>query len=125
MGRAPAGPVKAKALQNLRAGNLLFDRGLYDAAASRYYYAMFQASVHVLESRGVPPGSAVPDTQRWRHRTVRARVAEVRGRPGDERLYEEIRLLRETADYNPDPVGHRAVESCRREVERFVQDATK
>ena len=123
-GSARAGPVKAKALQNLRAGNLLFDRGLYDAAASRYYYAVFQASVHVLESRGVTPAAAIPGARRWGRPTVRARISEVRGRPEDERFFGSLRDLRDKADYNHWSVGFLAVESCRREVERFVLETT-
>ncbi|HET6203495.1 MAG TPA: HEPN domain-containing protein [Planctomycetota bacterium] len=116
--------MKAKALQNLRAGALLFDRGLYDAAASRYYYAVFQACVHALEGRGLTPGTTIPGARRWDHPTVRVRAAAVRDRPEDERFFEDLRLLRERADYNPEPIGHGAVESCRREVERFVLDVT-
>jgi uncharacterized protein (UPF0332 family) len=116
--------VKAKALQNLRAGNLLLDRGLYDAAASRYYYAVFQASVHVLEARGVTPGMAISRARRWGHPTVLARAAEIRGRIEDGPLFQRLRELRDRADYNREPVGQWDVESCRREVERFVRETT-
>ena len=41
-----------KATANLRAGVILSAAGLIDAAASRYYYAMFQAAVHRLTVLG-------------------------------------------------------------------------
>ena len=117
--------MKAKALQNLRAAGLLFDRGLFDAAAGRYHYSLFQACVHALERRGATPGESRPGALRWGHPMVQGRAGEIRGRPEDERFFERVRDLRERADYNPEPVGRWDVESCRREVERFVLEATE
>ncbi len=41
-----------KAEENLKAAQLLFDSGLYNACANRSYYGALQAAVAVLASRG-------------------------------------------------------------------------
>ncbi len=40
--------LKDKAAANLKAGEALLALGFVDPAASRYYYALFQAAVHAL-----------------------------------------------------------------------------
>jgi len=42
----------SKAEENLKAARLLFDSGLYNACANRAYYAVLQAAIAVLASKG-------------------------------------------------------------------------
>ncbi len=42
-----------KAKANLKAAQLCFDSGLYDASANRAYYAAFQAAAAALAARGI------------------------------------------------------------------------
>jgi len=53
----------AKAEQNLRAAELLFENGLYDASANRSYYAALHAAVAALSGAGIK-------TERISHDTV-------------------------------------------------------
>ncbi len=43
----------AKAKENLRAAQICFDNGLYNACANRTYYSALQAAVAALSHRGI------------------------------------------------------------------------
>ncbi len=47
-----------KAQNNLRAAQICFDNGLYDASVNRAYYAALQAAVAALASRGLKRAKA-------------------------------------------------------------------
>ena len=44
-----------KADENLKAAQLCFDNGFYNACANRAYYAMFHAAIAILIIKGFPP----------------------------------------------------------------------
>src|SRR5438105_2013613 len=90
--------LKDKAVANLRAGDVLFAAGLVDPAASRYYYALYQAAVHALTRLGWTPARVRSGAVEWEHSMVRNFVSTVRGRRSDRDLYQEMRELRERAD---------------------------
>lgn len=114
--------MKEKAIQNLEAGNLLLVRGLVDAAASRFYYALFQAAIHALEGKRASPSR--PGARPWSHRVVGDRIAGVRNRDGDAAFFRKVRDLRGRADYDASPVERRDVEYLKHEIERFVREVT-
>jgi uncharacterized protein (UPF0332 family) len=88
-----------KAKANLQAGEILSAAGLVDPAASRYYYAMFQAAVHRLTALGWTPGRLSSGAVKWDHTMVANNVLLVRRRRSDRDLFAEVRRLRERADY--------------------------
>ncbi|MGH7151042.1 MAG: hypothetical protein ACREIU_10105, partial [Planctomycetota bacterium] len=95
-----------------------------DEAASRFYFALFQAGVHSLERRGKRPGDVRSGAAYWEHRTVANHAALIRGVRADRGLFRRAMKLRLVADYNLNPVERRAVEFVCREVERFVLEVT-
>ena len=59
-----------KAHESLQAAELCFANGLHNSAASRAYYAMFQAAVVALEAAGI-----LPDGKGWSHAGLQATFA--------------------------------------------------
>ena len=45
----------SKADENLKAAQLCFDNGFYNACANRGYYSMYHAAIAILIARGFPP----------------------------------------------------------------------
>ena len=72
--------LKDKAVENLAAGDLLVERGHPNAAASRYYYAMFQAAVHRLNLKGWKPGAVRSGAVDWDHSMVLNNLGRIGGR---------------------------------------------
>lgn len=116
--------MQGKARENLEAGLLLLEAGLVNAAASRLYYALFQAAVYALERQGKTPARLRRGARRWDHRMVGERASLVRGLAEDAVLFDELRDLRGRADYESSPVERRKVEFMKQEVERFVREVT-
>jgi len=117
--------LKKKAARNLQAGEILAAAGLVDPAASRFYYAMFQAAVHRLTVIGWTPGQMSSGALRWSHTAVQNNVFLVRRRPSDRRLFAEMRKLRELADYGDDAVDTGQVAARAAAVREFVAEATQ
>ena len=101
---------------------LLLERGFLEDAASRLYYAAFQAAVRGLEKQGWGPSDFRPGASYWEHRTVVNQAWRLRNLPEDVSLLRELRALRHRADYRAPPVERREIESLRREVVRFVNE---
>jgi uncharacterized protein (UPF0332 family) len=108
----------------LEGGLLLLDAGFPDAAASRLYYAVFQAAVYALERQGRDPSEFAPGARKWSHRMIRENAALVRGNEADVRFLKRLYWLRIEADYDAPLTARRSVEFLRREAERFVLEAT-
>ncbi|MDM8523285.1 HEPN domain-containing protein [Desulfococcaceae bacterium HSG8] len=87
-----------KAKQNLKAAELLFENGLYDASANRAYYAALHVAVAALANAGV-------NTDRIKHETIQANFSSelVRKRkiyPNNLRSYlMDLQEIRNDADY--------------------------
>ena len=47
--------LRNKSDENIKAAQLCFDNGFYNACANRAYYAMFHAAVAILIVKGSPP----------------------------------------------------------------------
>jgi hypothetical protein len=117
--------LKDKAVQNLTAGEILLDRGLADAAASRLYYATYQAAVHRLTEDGFEPGAILSGAVEWDHSMVLINVRCLRNRWKDRLLYLEMRHFRGQADYGDAGVpAHELV--CRRSaISDFVKELAR
>src|SRR5262245_3697106 len=116
--------MRRKAVRSLEAARRLLAMGFVDEAASRYYFALFQAGIHGLETRGLRPSDFREGATYWEHRTVARNAVRVRNDPGDVDLFERSRELRHKSDYNRDLVDRRSLEFLRFEIERFVLGVT-
>ena len=116
--------MRRKARQSLHATRVLLERGLVDDAASRLYFALFQAAVHGLERQGKSPADLRPGATYWEHRTVCRHAALVLGKAEDEDLLADALVLRRDADYRTGPVERWRIESLRPEIFRFVEEVT-
>ena len=117
--------LRHKAALNLRAGDALSALGLADPAASRYYYALFQAAVHALTQRGWTPGRVRSGAVEWDHSMVMNNVAVIRGRRSDRVLYGAMRELRELADYHGDLIAPGALATQVAAVRDFVEEVIR
>jgi uncharacterized protein (UPF0332 family) len=120
-----------KARESLKAAELCFGEGLYNSAANRAYYAMFQAAIVALESAGFQPQG-----KNWTHEAVHSLFAFelLRKRklyPNDWSTYlSDAFVIRNQADYKEANVSkrqaHRLLDAMRRFVEavsrRLVND---
>ncbi len=114
--------MRLAARENLAAAFLLFERGLLRAAASRFYFAMFQAVVYSLAKRGErPPGGR---DSYWSHDLVERAAATVRGSEADALLFGHLRDMRVRADYRKERVERGVLTLVRHDVRRFVEEAT-
>ena len=116
--------MKSKARENLEAALRLLERGLLNAAASRLYFAAFQAAIHALRARSRAPAERQAGAGGWSHARVEEAIATVRGNEEDRNVFRAARLLREEADYGSGTVWRRELEFLRPEVERLVRDLT-
>ena len=117
--------LKHKARNNLRAGEALATLGLLDPAASRYYYAMYQAAVHTLARRGWTPGRLQSGAVDWSHVVVMNNASLLRGRGSDRYLFGAMRDLRTQADYYDTAVVPALLASKVDEVRALVEELTR
>ena len=117
--------LKDKALENLAAGELLLERGFPNAAASRFYHAMYQASVHRLAALGFVPGRIRSGAVEWDHSMVLNNLSLVGANRLDRDLYAEMRRFRGEADYGDDPVRAPDLEDRRDAVRELVRRLTR
>ena len=111
-----------KARANLQAGEILSAAGLADPAASRYYYAMFQAAVHRLIKLGWTPGRLSSGAVEWDHTMVANNVLLVRRLRSDRDLFARMRDLRVRADYRTARVSSGELAAEVAAVRDFVEE---
>ena len=116
--------LKDKSTRNLAAGDALSTLGFTDAAASRYYYSLYQAAVHRLTQLGWTPGRLRSGAVRWDHVMVMHNMSLIRGRRSDRDLYEVMRDLRLKADYADVSVELQALADCVAGTREFVEEVT-
>jgi uncharacterized protein (UPF0332 family) len=114
-----------KAKTNLQAGEILAAAGLFDPAASRFYYAMFQAAVHRLNALGWTPARLSSGAVEWNHTMVANNVLLVRRLRSDRDLYADMLRLRERADYDDESVGREKLASRVVAIRAFVEEAIR
>src|SRR5262249_51654061 len=117
--------LRSKARENLALARFLLERGSVDAAAGRFYYAVFQAAVYALRRQGESPGDFRRRAREWDHGMVGRCISLVRGRPEDGVLFSALRHERERADYEDEPARRRDLEFMAPEASRFVDEATR
>jgi len=117
--------LKDKSARNLQAGEILAAAGLVDPAASRFYYAMFQAAVHRLTALGWTPGRFGSGAIEWSHTTVYHNILLVRSRRSDSDLFRDMRWMRQQADYSEDSIAQEELSRRMASVRDFVEEATR
>jgi len=117
--------LKDKAAANLKAGEALLALGLIDPAASRYYYALYQAAVHALTRQGWSPGALRSGAIEWDQDVVTNNAYLVRRRRSDRDLFRTMRKARTEADYLDDSTDGEALASLVVDVRDVVQEATR
>jgi uncharacterized protein (UPF0332 family) len=109
---------------SLRAAQLCLEQRFYHSAASRAYFAMFQAAVCALEARGIKRSE-------WTHKGVHSEFVQnlVRGRkivPASlAGALPAIMEIRHMADYRQPGPSQRQVERAVRLAEQFTAWITK
>ena len=103
-----------KSSQNLEVGKECLNKGQYDAAASRIYYAVFQAVLNwVRLKRGFVE-----------QKDVHAAITRLMKVGTSSHLYHEsfnnLRILRVKADYDPEPVEREELEDLLPMCERII-----
>ncbi len=114
--------MAGKARRTLRIALHLLEIGALDDAASRLYYAAFQAAVETLRRQGRSPSDLRKGAKDWDHRMVGRNAALVRGHPEDGILLGRLRVLRERADYEKESVERRWLELLKAEAVRFIEE---
>lgn len=116
--------VKQKAQSSLEACKALVSHKLTDSAASRLYYALFQAGVHALDQQGRDPRKLDGHASegRWSHTFFRNNASLCRGNREDRRLFRAAYDLRVTADYSDVPVEAHQIGKLMPAVEGFLQE---
>ncbi|MDM8522305.1 HEPN domain-containing protein [Desulfococcaceae bacterium HSG8] len=108
-----------KAEQNLRAAELLFENGLYDASTNRSYYAALHAAVAALSGAGIK-------TERISHETTQAKFAAelIRRRkiyPSRLKSYlSDLQRVRDHADYKLKSVSKKVASRQLNKAKEFV-----
>ena len=96
-----------------------------EPAASRYYYALFQAAVHRLTALGWTPGRLASGAVEWTHTSVQNNILLARGRRSDRELFTVMRRMREKADYGEFDVDHEPLAAHVAAVREFVEQVTR
>jgi len=98
--------LRLKSEKNWQVGCLCLEHGYIDAAANRLYYAVFQAVLLSVKAKQVSNTIAVRDNDTSSKHTIMRRAvgAEGIGRRNASRQFGRLQSLRETADYDPEPV---------------------
>ncbi|MCI0586250.1 MAG: HEPN domain-containing protein [Planctomycetes bacterium] len=114
--------MAGKARRTLKIALHLLEIGALDDAASRLYYAVFQAAVETLLRQGRTPSDFREGAKEWSHRMVARNAVLVRGHPEDGILLGRLRRLRERADYEEGSVERRWLELLKAEAVRFIEE---
>ncbi|MBI1924956.1 HEPN domain-containing protein [Candidatus Poribacteria bacterium] len=111
---------KEKALENLAVAEWTFENGHYNACANRAYYAMFQAALAALASVGIIPKTEIID-HRWVQGTFARELTSRRKMfPGMGSYLNDVRLVRDIADYRPEKVNQRRASQVLRVARTMV-----
>lgn len=95
----------AKAEENLKAAELLFDAGLLNASANRAYYAAYQIAIAALAHDGIKD-SRQHNSHRWVAENFTKELVNQRKRypAWTKEAFERLRRVREEADYDLAPL---------------------
>jgi uncharacterized protein (UPF0332 family) len=110
-----------KSQENLKAAQLLFDQGFYNASANRSYYSAFQAAIAALADLGIVI------TERKNHETTQANFAAelIKKRkvyPSHLKSYLlDLQDVRNTSDYREISVSKKIADRQLRNAKEFVE----
>lgn len=114
-----------KARENVQAGRVLLTERCPNAAASRLYYALFQAGVFRFETvLGLTADRLKRHARSWEHGLVCSNAGLVRGRSLDRRLFEVLRAMRTEADYGSTEIESERVAARLADVAVLVREVT-
>ena len=114
-----------KSLENLAVAEWTFENGHYNACANRAYYEMFQAAVAALASVGITPQTAIID-HGWVQGTFAGELTIRRKMfPGMGSYLNDVRLIRNIADYKPEKVNRRRASQALRVARTMVETIQK
>jgi uncharacterized protein (UPF0332 family) len=118
--------MKDKARANLQACKNLLGADLLDPAASRLYYALFQAGVQAMANRNTKPSDLDREAvdEKWSHTLLRNNASLCRGKRSDRAFFGTLFSLRQAADYEPEPVEREEIEAHLPDVQAFVNEVT-
>lgn len=113
---AAARVFRMKAKWNYEIASHAIQKGYFDVAAGRLYYALFQAIRAILEEQGIRVSDVFPESRDtdWRNDTLRA--PETLTRASLENHYGTVKMawdLRVTGDYYPSCVVAKGVHKLR------------
>ena len=93
-----------------------------DSSMSRLYYALYQAAMHALETKGKTPSMLSADDKQWSHTLIRQNASLCRGRRDDGRLFSLAFTLRQRADYHAEGVDDSEVRNLTPQIEAFLKE---
>jgi len=108
-----------KAKENLKIAQISFANECYNACANRAYYAAFQAAIAALSDKGISKG-------KFEHKWVQAEfngklIKRQKLYPGRLKSYlMEMQFLRNTADYDCEPVSRKDAQDQLRKADELV-----
>jgi hypothetical protein len=114
--------VRHKARDNLSSARILLDAGLVDPAASRLYYAIFQAAVDWMSRMGRRPDEFTRGAKWWRHDVIVRNASLVRRSVPDLRLFKELQSMRIQADYQASRVEREDLVALFDSAAHFVEE---
>jgi hypothetical protein len=117
---------KDLARENLSTAEGAYEAGCFNAAASRFYYAMFHAALYRYKSRAQVAADELAGMRaqgRWDHRQVALKGAAVRGIAADRNFLLTMRALRNDADYEEVGVDPAKLHGRLNAIKKFMEDA--
>ncbi|MCL5276728.1 MAG: HEPN domain-containing protein [Deltaproteobacteria bacterium] len=112
-----------KASKTLDAANNLLNAHYIDSAASRFYYAAYQAAIYCLEKKGRQFSEFSIDAVYWEHGIIINNASLLRGKGKDDKVFlKSLFDLRVQADYNVIPVKEIEVRESVKGIKEFVKD---
>ena len=114
-----------KSLENLAVAEWTFENGHYNACANRAYYAMFQAAIAALASVGITPKTEIIN-HGWVQGTFARELTSRRKMfPGMASYLNDVRLVRNIADYGQEKVNRRRASQVLRVARTMVEAIRK
>lgn len=112
----------AKAEENLKAAELLFEQGLYNAVANRAYYATFQAAVAALLHIGILLEIGDRISHQAAHSNFATELIQRRKiYPGHFKSYLiELQVVRNKADYRAESISKALASQQIKRAQEFV-----
>jgi uncharacterized protein (UPF0332 family) len=117
--------MQDKAKANLDAARVLAERGWFDAAANRAYFALFQAGVAWMQRMGRRPEEFTRGATRWQHATIVGNASLYRRRLADIALFRELRALRVQADYGESRVAGDRVRAVLGKARELIEEVCR